>query len=276
MIEFEKNGWRGIISEEVTFANVEKVARAYADYLAERKLVAKGVIIGYDSRFLSDKFAEKAVMVMEEFGILSFLTGCDAPIPAIEWEVKDKKVAGALIVTGGDLAAEYSGIRIFPEGSEVANAVKANLQNPPAMVEISPVKGTVERFDPKERYLAYLESRVDTAVISKAKLKAVIDPMYGSGRGYLGLLLQKLGCRVEEIHGCRDVLFGGLKPEPSEENLSELKDKVSEMKADLGLALSGDGASFALIDRTGNYYPPQADGIEGALQAVEKVARGKL
>jgi phosphomannomutase len=276
MIKFENNSWTARISEEVTFANVEKVARAYAAYLTGKKIAAKGAIIGYDSRFLSEKFAERAVIVMEEFGISSYLTERDTPLPVIDWEVKDKKVAGALVVTGGNLPAEYSGIKIIPEDEETTEAIDANLEKPPTSVGVYPAKGKAERFEPRNRYLAYVENQVDTEVIKQARLRVVVDPMYGSGRGYLDLILQKLGCRVEEIHGYRDVLFGGAQPDPSEENLSGLKTKVSELKADLGLALSGDGVSFAVIDRSGRYYPAQNDGIEGALRAAEKVARGKL
>jgi len=276
MIKFDKNGWQAKISEEVTFANVEKVVRAYADYLTEKKITAKGLIIGYDSRFLSEKFAERAVMVMEDFGISSFLTERDTPDPAITWEVKDKKVAGAFMVTGGNLPADYSGIRIIPDEKESVDTINANLDKPQPSVKLSSVKGKAERFDPRDRYLAYIENQVDPAVIKKAHLTVVVDPMFGSGRGYLDLILQKLGCRVEEIHGYRDVLFGGLSPDPGEENLSELKAKVNELKADLGLALSGDGVSFAVIDKTGKYYAAKTEGIEGALRAVEKVARSKL
>lgn len=133
----------------------------------------------------------------------------------------------------------------------------------------------IERFEPRERYIKYITQVADWSRIRQAKPKVVVDPAYGSGRGYLDKILQELGCRVEEIHDYRDVLFGGRDPDPAEENLGELKAKVTEVKADVGIALNGDVTSFAVIGRDGKYQRPAA-GTDAIMNILEIVTRGVL
>lgn len=252
MPQFENGVWRAKISEEFTFNNVRAAARACAT------LQDKSLIVSYDSRFLSDKFAEEAVKVFEEAGIPSLLTERDTPLPVVLWEVADRKAGGAFIITGGELPAQFNGIKFIQgiSGHSRENQGKS---------------GKVERFDPRERYFKYLEASVDGAAIGRAKLKVIIDPMHGSGRGYLDKLLQRLGCRVEEIHGERDVLFGGREPHPAEANLHELK----KSGADVGIALSGDASSYAWYDAKGGYHAGEksGDAILACLRLVEKLSK---
>jgi len=258
MIKFGTDGWRAIISDEFTFANVEKVAKAIALYLIEHKYNKRSLIIGYDPRFLADKFAEDVAGIMEGAGIDVFLTERDAPTPVVAWAVKDKKAAGAVMLTASHNPPEYCGIKFIPDYAGPAfESITAEIQqNSNREVDLPrpKKKGRIERFDPRERYLKYIESFVDPAIIQQAKLKVVVDPMYGCGRGYLDKLLQRLGCQTEEIHNYRDVLFGGRNPEPDEENLEELRTKVVETGADIGLALDGDADRFGVIDRGGKFY----------------------
>jgi len=271
MIKFESNQWTARISEEFTFDNVRKVSQAIADKLPKDK----PLIIGYDARFLSDQFAIESTKVILANGIRVFLTEMDTPAPVVAWEVKDKQAAGAIMITGGDQPAEYSGIS-FIRGSAPAFELQISESIPGVPGSAGGVE--IERFDPRNRYLSYVENAYDFGEIKKAGLKIMVDPMFGSVRGYLDRLLQKLGCRVDEINDYRDVLFGGAAPVIKEENMAELKERVIQAKADLGLAYSADGAAFGLIDRKGNYSAPRfsGDAIIASLEWVLKVARGEL
>ncbi|MFC1511514.1 phosphoglucomutase/phosphomannomutase family protein [Candidatus Margulisiibacteriota bacterium] len=257
MITFGTDGWRAIISDEFTFANVRKVAKAIALYLINHGFSKKPLIIGYDSRFLADKFAEEVAKVVESAGINVLLTERDTPTPVIAWAVKDRKAAGGVVLTASHNPAQYCGIKFIPDYAGPAHSeITAELQensNKDIDLPAAKKKGEVERFDPRERYIKYIETFVDPAVIRRAKLKVVFDPMYGVGRGYLDKILQNFGCQVEVIHGNRDVLFGGGNPEPAPEYLDELKNKVLELKADIGLANDGDADRFCVVDEKGGF-----------------------
>ncbi|MBU0501750.1 MAG: phosphoglucomutase/phosphomannomutase family protein [bacterium] len=256
-IKFGTDGWRAIISDQFTFENVRKVARAIALYIVNHGFAKKPLIIGYDPRFLADKFAQEIAKVMLESGIDVFLTERDTPTPIVAWSVKDKKAAGAVMLTASHNPAEYCGIKFIPEYAGPANEIiTAELQeNSNKEIEIPQAekRGALERFEPRERYLAYIKSFIDSELIKAAKLKVVYDSMHGSGRGYMDRLLQDLGCQVGVLHGNRDVLFGGRNPEPSEEGLEELKIKVVESFAAVGLANDGDADRFGIVDEKGQF-----------------------
>jgi phosphomannomutase len=237
------------------------VASAIAAYLISHRLDKKPLIVGYDSRFLADRFAEEVVKVMEAAGIGCFLTERDTPTPVVAWEVKDREACGAVMLTASHNPPIYCGIKFIPDYAGPANEaitkeIEGQIRSPkPETPNKSQVRNPkFERFEPRERYLKYIQSFIDPVVIKKAKLKIVVDPMYGSGRGYLDKLLQELGCQVEEIHNYRDVLFGGHNPEPDQGNLAELSAKVRESQAALGLALDGDADRFGVVDEVGDFY----------------------
>jgi alpha-D-glucose phosphate-specific phosphoglucomutase len=257
MIKFVTDGWRAIISDEFTFANVNKVAKSIALYLVNHKLNKKPIIIGYDPRFLADKFAEEVARVMEEAGISVYLTERDTPTPVVAWEVRDKKAAGAVMLTASHNPAQYCGIKFIPDYAGPADeAITSEIQensNKDLVLPKAGKMGKVERFEPRERYIKYIQSFVDPALIRQAKLTVVYDSMHGAGRGYLDKILQKFGCEVEAIHSERDVLFGGKSAEPSDENLGELKKKVLELSAEVGLANDGDADRFGVVDEKGNF-----------------------
>ncbi|OGC24145.1 hypothetical protein A2291_00245 [candidate division WOR-1 bacterium RIFOXYB2_FULL_42_35] len=257
MIKFGTDGWRAIISEEFTFDNVKKVTRAIALYLINHGFANKPLIVGYDPRFLADKFAETVVKVMEEAGINCLLTERDTPTPVVAWSVQDKKAAGAVMITASHNPAEYCGIKFIPDyagpaGEEITKELQENSNND-LTLPTPKQKGTSERFEPRERYIAYLETFIDVELIKRAKLKVVYDSMHGSGRGYVDKILQGYSCQVEALHSNRDVLFGGSNPEPSDEHLGELKQKVVELKANVGLANDGDADRFGVVDEKGGF-----------------------
>ncbi|MDD5594407.1 MAG: hypothetical protein PHG97_06690 [Candidatus Margulisbacteria bacterium] len=259
MITLGKDGWTAKISEEFTFDNVRAAAQEIAGTLKPND----ALVIGYDSRFLAEKFADEVVKVMAAAGIGCYLPERDIPLPVVIWEVGDRGAAGGVMISGGSLTSDFCGVK-FIKGQGAGGK-----------------KQGIEHFEPRERYLKYLEGSVDVNAIKKAKLKVVVDPMYGSGRGYLDRLLQQMGCEVEEINNYRDVLFGGVAPEPAEKNLAELKSQVAASKNALGFALSGEATDFAVIGGSGQYYPAAnfakfikpLDGILACLLIVEKIAQ---
>ncbi len=299
MLKFGTDGWQGVISDDFTFENVRIAARAIAVYLITHRLTEKPLIVGYDARFLAERFAGEAVKIMEEAGCFVYFVERDTPTPVVAWEVDDKEASGTIMITAGSSPAQYCGMKfiqgksgpcaadcikeiqtyIFLEVSTAASGVASqfllNYQAAMSRLGGGQEKSREERFEPRERYLKYLEGVVDASAIKKAKLKVVVDPMYGSGRGYLDKILQRLGCQVEEIHNYRDVLFGGKNPDPTEENLTELKAKVLETKADIGIALNGDASSFAVIDREGKFHPGDS-GADAIQKCVIMLAEGKI
>jgi phosphomannomutase len=285
MLRLGKDGWQAVISEEFTFDNVKKVATAIAVYLINNDLLKKPIVVGYDARFLSEKVADLVVKTLQAAGGACHLVDRDTPLPVIEWEVKDRGAACALMVAAGSQPAQYSGLKLLPGAALAAKKFAEEIDRYILSGETLPKagQGQLERFDPRTRYLNYAAALVDKEAIKKAKLKIVVDPMFGSGRGYLDRLLQQLGCEVEEIRNWRDVLFGGAAPDPAEANLAGLKAKVAENRADLGFALSGDAGSFAVIGSDGRYLPParftefQAAGsLLACLRIVELAARKGL
>ncbi|MBU1026907.1 MAG: phosphoglucomutase/phosphomannomutase family protein [Candidatus Margulisbacteria bacterium] len=257
MIKFGTDGWRAVISDEFTFANVNKVAKAIAFYLINHKLTKKPLIIGYDPRFLADKFAEAIAKVMEDAGINCYLTERDTPTPIVAWEVKDKKACGAVMITASHNPASYCGIKFIPDYAGPANEIitKELQEYANGNIELPRPKrkGNVERFEPRERYFKYLQSLIDFELIKRSGLKIIYDAMYGCGRGYLDRLLEENGIKAEVLHGERDVLFGGRNPEPDDENLEELKKRVVAAKADIGIANDGDADRFGIVDEAGNF-----------------------
>lgn len=261
MIKFGTDGWRAIISDQFTFENVEKVAKAIILYLIENKKADRPLIIGYDPRFLADKFAQTVAKVATSSGIDVFMPDRDIPTPVVAWSIKYVKkgpASGAVMITASHNPPQYCGIKFIPEyqgpADEKTTKILEEYSNKTVELPISAKKGTINHFDPRDAYIEALKKLIDFEAIRNAKLKVVYDPMYGSGRGYTDFILEQNGCKLESIHNKRDVLFGGSNPEPSDELLGELKKKVIEDKAALGLANDGDSDRFGIVDEKGVFY----------------------
>ena len=266
-IRFGTDGWRAIIADDFTFANVRLVAQAIARYVAGAGLAGRGMVIGYDSRFLSERFASAAAEVLAGNGISVWLTGGAAPTPVTAYTIRDRGAAGAIMITASHNPPEYNGIKFIPEYAgtavpEITAAIEAQLnQLTPSDVQLLPLGAASHRawsvtIDPKPAYLEHLHAILKYSTICRGQLRVVIDPMWGAGIGYVEDLL-KDGCsNIEIIHGYRDVLCSGQLPEPTEAGLADLKQAVVRGHADLGLALDGDGDRFGVIDRDGSYLSP--------------------
>jgi phosphoglucomutase len=272
-ITFGTSGWRGIIARDFTFGGVRAVSQAIGEYVTAQESGAKtrGVVVGYDTRFLSEAFAAEAAGTLAAQGIRVFLTDRDTPTPVIAYEIIRRQAAGGIIITASHNPPEYNGIKFsaawggpaLPAATKEietrANAILAELEGTGAPgTSLPDVEGSrlVERIEPREAYLARLRALVDLPTLHRARLKVVVDPLYGCGRGYLDRLLQEAGCQVILLHDQRDPYFGGRSPEPSAEGLRELASRVVASSAHLGLAVDGDADRFGLVDADGSFLEP--------------------
>lgn len=262
-IKFGTDGWRGIIADDFTFPNVRKVTRAIALYLKSAYPQDRPVLIGYDTRFLADRFARAAAEILADWGWTVKLANRDCPTPAIAYNAKLLNTAGALMFTASHNPARYCGIKYIPDYAgpatpEITDAIVANLDKaedtPPSKVP----SHLISQFDPKPAYLDFLHTLVDVNAIKSAKLNIKYDALYTTSRGYLDAILEAWGCQVESFNTHRDVLFGGGTPEPTCEQLAQLIAAVKTDGADVGLATDGDSDRFAIVDEQGNVLTPNA------------------
>jgi len=287
MIQFGTDGWRDIIADDFTFDNVREVAQAVSDYLNADRQPATGdrqmqqdhkpstmnqrpkLVVGYDTRFLSDKFAREAALVAAANGIKVFLTRTFAPTPAVSFSTVDMKADGAVLITASHNPPQYNGFKFkAPYGGSATPEItrrieecyiknqKENRKPKIISMEEAQERELLDLFDPKDRYIAHLLSILDQEVISgglKRKLKVAVDPLFGAGQGYLSDALRTVGCEVEEIHGEVNPGFGGLNPEPIAENLDDLKEHVVKKNFDVGLALDGDADRVGAVDASGAF-----------------------
>jgi len=266
-IRFGTSGWRGILAEDFTFARARIVTAAIARYVNESGLAGRGVVVGYDTRFLSEAFAREAAAGLAASGLPVYLCIRDTPTPALAAEILHRGAAGGLNVTASHNPPEYNGIKFSmasggPALPEVTAAIEAEANRllklpPPAPpAPAGPPAAQITPTDPYPPYAARVLGLLDLACLRGARLKVVVDPLYGTGRGYLDTLCREVGCEVSAIHDYRDPLFGGGTPEPSAENLTDLARAVRERGAHLGLATDGDADRFGLLDADGTFLEP--------------------
>jgi phosphoglucomutase len=259
-ITFGTSGWRAIIADEFTNANVRVVTRAIADVLVAEGQNQK-VVVGHDTRFLGESFAAECAAEISALGFESHLTTRDTPTPVISWAIRTLRAGGGINFTASHNPPQYNGMKFSTaDGAPALPEVTRKIEQ--RIVEIqsgatSAMAGESDArpiaLDPREGYLADLSAKVRFDQIAKAKLRLAYDPLWGTGRGYLDEVLRRHGAEVSVVHDYRDVLFGGYSPEPSERNLSEMRSLVLEKKLALGLATDGDADRFGFIDRDGSF-----------------------
>ncbi len=264
-IKFGTSGWRALIADEFTFANVRRVVAAIARHLTETGDAGKGVLVSYDTRFLADRFAWCAADEFLRHGIGVRLTDRDAPTPAIAHAVVRGGLGGAVNLTASHNPPQYCGLKFSPATgaaapAEVTDRIEEILRGE---VEVRG-QGSVERDDlikndgcalisVREPYLARIEEIVDVQALEANPQKVVVDCLYGTCRGYLPEFLMDHGCEVKVLHAYRDAFFGGHTPEPSGHSLDELSQAVRDSDAVIGLACDGDADRFGVVDSTGHY-----------------------
>jgi phosphoglucomutase len=264
MIKFGTSGWRGIIGEDFTFENVRVATQGVANYLKKSGQKGSGVVVAYDTRFLSEKFASEAARILAFNDIHAFLCNRDVPTPCVSFETVRRKAMGAINFTASHNPPEYNGLKFStsngaPALPEITKAIEAEIhavQEKHQRLDVYEKSELIETIDPKDRYLAELRNKVDVDVIRKSGLRIAIDSLYGTSRDYLDYFLLEAGVEVKIIHNYRDPYFGGFSPECSEKNLMELRKVVTEEKFDLGLSTDGDADRFGIIDDRNRFVSP--------------------
>jgi phosphomannomutase len=252
-----------VIARDFTFDNLSLVAQATMDYLNRAGLWDKGLVIGYDRRFLSREFARRVAEIAVGNGIRVRLSDGYAPTPAISWAVREFGAGAGVMITASHNPPEYNGFKIkeayggsaAPSTTRVVEEIVAfNVANGRRVVECpfneAVSKGMIEIFDPCVGYFHQLWRYVDLELIAKANIPAVIDPMYGAGSGFIPRLLKG----VDEIHNDANPLFGGQPPEPIGEHLKELSALVAGGRYRVGLALDGDADRIGAVDENGDFF----------------------
>ncbi len=263
-IKFGTSGWRSVMADEFTFANVRRAVGGIARYVASQKPQAARVIVGRDPRFLGETFCSMAAEILAAQGITPLVVSEPAPTPAFAHAVVHNKADGVINFTASHNPPEYNGIKFStPDGCpalpEVTKKIEAEIvaaDKSPSASSKATVTLTKATLDPKPGYLKRLSEVVDLKIISKAGLRVAFDPMWGSARGYSDQLLRDAGVQVTTVHDYRDVLFGGHAPEPDDHLLEDLRKKMRETGAQIGIATDGDADRFGIVDADGTFLQP--------------------
>ncbi|MBV8206519.1 MAG: phosphoglucomutase/phosphomannomutase family protein [Acidobacteria bacterium] len=265
-IRFGTSGWRAIVADEFTFANVRRAVGGIARYVRRNHPAGNAaILVGRDPRFLGEQFVAAAAAVLRAYGLNPIVVPEPAPTPAISLAVRSTGAAGAINFTASHNPPEYNGIKFStPNGApalpEVTHAIEAeiaahenaNAPAPPA-VEAS---GIPAALDVRQPYLQRIAELVDLPVIRRAGLRVAFDPLWGAARGYPDALLREHGIAVQTVHDQRDVLFGGHAPEPDDHLLDALRRSMRAMQAHIGIATDGDADRFGIVDADGTFIQP--------------------
>lgn len=270
-IRFGTDGWRAVIAETFTFSNLRLVAQAIADYV-NKELATEStpeVVIGFDTRFLSDRFAAEVARVMAGNGIVAWLTRNDCPTPALSYNVKVRNAAAGVMITASHNPPRYNGIKMkatyggsaSPKASRRVEHYLERLQNEargPNIMDLQRGVDTdmIRRFDPSWAYYQHLSTLVDMDVISGGELRIIADAMFGSGRGAFREILGRSRCRVREIRSYMNPGFESIHPEPIREHLDLLAAAMRQEHADVGVATDGDADRLGAMDGRGEFVSP--------------------
>jgi alpha-D-glucose phosphate-specific phosphoglucomutase len=262
-IKFGTDGWRGVIAEEFTFANARIVAHAIARYVVRGEDARKGVLIGYDHRFASDRIAAAVAEAISSTGTPVWLTDKPCPTPAISLLVRQHQAAGGILVTASHNPYQWNGIKYKASyGSSALPSIVAQIETELENVvqngvpPLPPRNDLIHSLEPRTPYLDTIEKLIDWQKLRDAKFRFAVDPMHGSATGLLHELLTRNGVACDEIRGSRDPLFGGVHPEPIDPHIDALRQAVLSGRYDAGLAADGDGDRIGAIDRDGTFVNP--------------------
>ncbi len=278
-IHFGTDGWRAVISDTFTFENLRLVAQAIADAVESKSWTNGSVfevqpdphtmVVGYDTRFLSDRYASEVARVLAANGYTVYLAQADAPTPVISYAVKNLHAIGGVMITASHNAPRYNGVKLksalgnsaLPEQCrrvEVYLNDNENQARGPNLMEfeLARSQGLIKRFNPIPAYYDHLRTLIDFDQIAENPQCFVVDSMYGSGRGVIRGILQGSGCEIQEIRGEMNPGFGGVHPEPIAKYLTPLAGAIGAGKGNFGLATDGDADRIGAMDERGNFVDP--------------------
>jgi len=262
MIKFGTSGWRAIIGDEFTYPNVRLVSLAISEHLKETSEAKKGVAVGYDTRFMSDRFAWQAAAVLTREGIPVIYSARDVPTPVVSFTVIKRNLAGAINITASHNPPEYNGLKFSPSTGapappevtkEIEKKIDTLLLSKIKLGPMEPAEDKIQVVDFADKYLEALTSKIDINLLSSRSFKVAFNPLWGTGRGYVDKILRDAGWRVDMIHSKVNPLFGGKRPEPSEDEMEDFIQMVKEGDYKVGLATDGDADRFGIVDRKGKF-----------------------
>lgn len=274
-IHFGTDGWRAVISDTFTFSNLRMVAQAIADAAASEHwqkqdgIDPQKFVIGFDTRFLSDRYAGEVARVMAANGFTVLLAQADAPTPAISYAIKHHRAAGGVMITASHNAPRYNGVKLkaayggsaLPEQCrrvEVYINDNEEQARGPNLMDFKKARdmGLIQKFNPLPAYFDHLRTLINTDIIADNPQRFVVDSMFGSGRGTIRAFLQGTGCEISEIRGEMNPGFGGVHPEPIAKYLTPLAGALGSGMGNFGLATDGDADRIGAMDERGNFVDP--------------------
>lgn len=262
-IKFGTDGWRGVIADDFTHENVRTVAHAIARYLVRAEKPEAEVLVGFDTRFGSEKFARVVAETLSAAGIRASLATEECPTPALSLLVRLRSAAGGIQITASHNPYRWNGIKFKASyGSSASPAIIGQIEAELARVLRDDVpslparKELIGSLDVRTPYLETLQELVDWNRLRAAKFRFLIDPMHGAGRGLLRDLFRRNGIECEEIRGTRDPLFGGVNPEPIEPHVEALRVGLRNGTYDAGFAFDGDADRIGAMDNDGTFITP--------------------
>jgi phosphomannomutase len=274
-IHFGTDGWRAVISDSFTFGNLRMVSQAIADAVASEhwdkseNADPKKIVVGFDTRFLSDRFAGEVARVLAANGFTVLLAQADSPTPAISYAVKNGNAIAGVMITASHNAPRYNGVKL--KGSFGGSALSEQCRRVevyindneqqargPNLMDFQKAReaGLIQKFNPLPAYFDHLRKLIRTDVIADHPQRFVVDAMYGSGRGVIKSFLQGTGCEIHEIRADMNPGFGGVHPEPIAKYLGPLSSAVSSGMGDFGVVTDGDADRIGAMDERGNFVDP--------------------
>jgi phosphoglucomutase len=258
-IRFGTSGWRAVIAEEFTFPNARRVIAAIARVLAEEGRSGGLVLVGYDTRFLAERFAAEAAGVLTRHGFEAEVSNRPVPTPVLAFEIRRRGAVGAVNFTASHNPPKYLGIKFStsdgaPALPEITKKIEAAIVGIPS--EAAPETGKAPGFDPAAPYLADLDGKVDAKSVARGSPHFSLDFRYGTSAGFLDAWLDRTGVALERMHAKADPLFGGESPQCGEKELVAMSGEVRKRGSRLGLATDGDADRFGVVDDAGAYVQP--------------------
>jgi phosphoglucomutase len=262
-IKFGTSGWRAIVADEFTVANIRRAVAGIAAYVKTQPAPHR-VLVGRDPRFLGESFVDEAARILSAAGVTPIIIPKPAPTPAISYAVRQLKTSGSINFTASHNPPEYNGIKFsthdgapaLPEVTKQIESAIVALGDDTKIPRLADPETNFEQVDVKDDYLRRLAELVDLKAIAASGIKIVFDPFWGAARGYSCHILREAGVTVETVHDYRDVLFGGHAPEPDDHLLGEAKAKMKEIGASLVIATDGDADRFGIVDEDGTFIQP--------------------
>ncbi len=274
-IHFGTDGWRAVISDTFTFSNLRMVAQAIADAAASEHWRStddydpRKFVVGFDTRFLSDRYAGEVARVLAANGFTVLLAQADAPTPAISYAVKHHRAAGGVMITASHNAPRYNGVKLkaayggsaLPEQCrrvEVYINDNEERARGPNLMDFDRARAMdlIQKFNPLPAYFDHLRTLINTDIIADNPQRFVVDSMYGSGRGTIKSFLHGTGCEITEIRGEMNPGFGGVHPEPIAKYLTPLAGAIGAGMGNFGLATDGDADRIGAMDERGRFVDP--------------------